>query len=73
VDAARSVSTSAVAEGDLAALEVAEELLPLGVGGRAVLFCRAQLAAAGEERPVTCNYLLRVDRLWRSQISELSE
>ena len=73
MDTASSPGPAAVAECDLAALEVAEELLPLGVGGRAVLFCRAQLAAAGEERPVTCNYLLRVDRLWRSQISELSE
>src|SRR4029077_8667544 len=39
---------AAGAGGDLAVLEVAEELLPFGVGGGAVFLAGAQGAAAGE-------------------------
>ena len=48
VDAAGGVGASAVAEGDAAALEVAEELVPLGVGGGAVFLAGAQLPPAGD-------------------------
>ncbi len=41
VDAAGPVGAAAVTEGDLAAFEVAEELLPFGFGGRAVFLGRA--------------------------------
>jgi hypothetical protein len=41
MDAWGVVGAAAVAEGDLAAFEVAEELLPLLVGGGAVLLGRA--------------------------------
>jgi hypothetical protein len=51
------------ADGDLAAFEVAEEFLPLGVGGGAVLLCWAQRTAAGEERPVGFDCLCGVDGL----------
>ena len=63
VDAACPVGAAAVTEGDLAPFEVAEELFPFGFGWRAVFLCRAQLAAARQERPVTGNDLLRVDRV----------
>jgi hypothetical protein len=63
VDAACPVGAAAVAAGGLAAFEVAGEFLPSGFGGRAVFLCGAQLAAAREERPVTGDDLLRVDRV----------
>jgi hypothetical protein len=62
VDAGRAERPGAGAGGYLAPFEVAEELFPFGFGGRAVFLCRAQLAAAREERSVTGNDLLRVDR-----------
>ena len=51
MDAACSPGAAAVAEGELAALEVAEELFPFGVGRGAVLLTGPQGAAAGDERP----------------------
>ena len=63
VDAGGSVGAAAVAQGELAALEVAEELLPFLVGGGAVLRGRAQGAAAGEERAVAVDGFVGVDRL----------
>ena len=67
------VGAAAVAEFDLAALEVPEELLPFGFGRRAVFLGRPQVAAAGDEGTVGCDRLVGVDGLWRSQISEPSE
>src|SRR6266516_6397346 len=63
VDARGVVGAAAVAEGDLAAFEVAEELGPFGVGGGPVLRGRAQRPAAGDECPVAVDHLFGVDRL----------
>jgi hypothetical protein len=73
MEAARTVCPAAVPECDPPALEVAEEFLPLGVGRRPVLFAGPEFAAAGDERPVAGDGFLGIDRLWRSQVSELSE
>jgi hypothetical protein len=73
VDAAGGVGASAVAEGDAAVLEVAEELFPFGVGRGAVFFAGPELAAAGDEGAVAADGFFWVDGLWRSQVSELSE
>ena len=62
VDAASGVCASAVAECDAAALEVAEELVPLGVGGGAVFRAGAELAAAGDECLVATDGFLGVGR-----------
>jgi hypothetical protein len=62
VDAAGAVGSPAVAEGDAAALEVAEELVPFGVGGGAVFLAGAELAAAVDEGAVAVDGLLGVDR-----------
>src|SRR5947207_988707 len=51
VDAAGPVGAAAVAERDAPALEMAEGLLPFGVGGRAVFLAGAEGAAAGDEGP----------------------
>ena len=48
----RSERATAVADGDLAALEVAEEFLPIGVGGCAVFVGGAERPPPGEERQV---------------------
>src|SRR5213078_2020746 len=61
VDAASPVGAAAVAERDAPALEMAEELLPFGVGGRAVFLAGAQGAAAGDECPVSVDDFLGVD------------
>ena len=63
VDAAGPVGAAAVAERDLAALEVAEELLPFGVGGGAVFLAGAQGTAAGDEGPVAVDDFLGIDGL----------
>ena len=63
VDAAGPVGAAAVAERDPAALEMAEELLPFGVGGGAVFLAGAQGPAAGDECPVTVDDLFGVDGL----------
>jgi hypothetical protein len=47
--------------GYLAALEVAEELLPFGVGGGAVFLAGAQRAASGEVGEVGLDGLVGVD------------
>jgi len=49
VDAGGVVGAAAVADGDLAALEVADEFGPFGVGGGAVFLAGAQCAAAGDK------------------------
>jgi len=64
VDACGVVGAAAVAEGDLAEFEMAEELGPFGVGGGAVLFGRPQSAAAGNEGPMAVDSLFRVDGLY---------
>ena len=48
----RAVGAAADTELDLASLEVAEETIPLGVGGFAALLAGTQRAASGQERPV---------------------
>ncbi len=55
MDAGGAVGSPAVAEGELAVLEVAEELLPFGVGQGAVLPAGAGGPAAGDERPVAAD------------------
>ena len=72
MDAAGGVGASAVAECDAAALEVAEELFPLGVGGGAVFLAGAQLPPSGDVGAVAVDGFLGVGGLWRSQISQLS-
>jgi hypothetical protein len=52
VNAARPVCPAAVAEGEPAALEVAEELLPFLVARGPVFLAGPQRPAAGDERPV---------------------
>jgi hypothetical protein len=63
VDAAGSVCPAAVTQGELAALEVAEELFPFGVGRGAVFAAGPQCPAAGDERAVPCDDFLGVDGL----------
>jgi hypothetical protein len=63
VDATDGVGASAVAECDATALEVAEELVPLGVGGGAVLLAGARLPAAGDVSAVAVDGLLGIDGL----------
>jgi hypothetical protein len=63
VDAAGSVGAAAVAEGELASFEVAEELVPFFIGGGAVFLAGTQLAAAGDECPVAVDCFFGVDGL----------
>src|SRR6188508_1562461 len=63
VDAGGVIGAAAVADGDLAALEVADELGPFGVGGGAVFLGGAQRAAAGDEGAVAVDHFLGVDGL----------
>ena len=63
VGAAGGVCAAAVAECDAAALEVAEELLPFGVGRGAILFAGPELRSAGGERPLAADGFLGVDGL----------
>ncbi|MFF3468490.1 hypothetical protein [Streptomyces sp. NPDC002619] len=62
VDAVGAVGASAGADGELAAFEVAEEVLPLGVGGGAVFLGGPQGTAAGDEGAMGFDGLFRVDR-----------
>src|SRR5581483_10601187 len=62
MDAAGAVCAPAVTEGEPAALEVAEEFFPFGIGRGTVFFAGAQFAAAGDERPVAVDGLFRIDR-----------
>jgi hypothetical protein len=59
--AACSPGTPAVAQGNPAALEVAEELVPFGVGGGAVFFGGAELSAAVDEGAVAVDGFFGVD------------
>ena len=63
VDAGGVVGAAAVADGDLAVFEVADELGPFGVGGGAVFLGRAQRAAAGDEGAVAVDGFLGIDGL----------
>ncbi len=63
VDAWCAEGAPTAADGDLAALEVAEELLPFLVGGLAVFLGGAQRASAGDERQVGGDGLVGVDGL----------
>jgi len=63
VDAWRAEGPAAGPGGDLPALEVAEELGPFLVGGRAVFLAGPQGAAAGQERQVGLDGLFGVDGL----------
>src|SRR5216683_7529886 len=58
----RSVVTAADAEGDLAQLEVRQELVPFGNGELPVFFAGPFGPAAGDERPVVGDHVLGVDR-----------
>ncbi|MFI2207905.1 hypothetical protein ACH47Z_46250 [Streptomyces sp. NPDC020192] len=62
VDARGAERASADADGEVAALKVAEEGIPLLRGGGAVLLTGAQGAAAGDERAMGLDGLGRVDR-----------
>jgi len=62
VKAGSAVCPAAVAERELAPFEVAEELVPFGLGGSTVFLAGAQLAAAGDERPVAVDGFLGIDR-----------
>ena len=62
MDAAGAVCPAAVAERDPAALEVAEELVPLLGARGAVFFAGPEFAAAGDECPVTAYGLLGIGR-----------
>ena len=63
VDAGGVVGAAAVADGDLAAFEVPDELGPFGVGRGAVFLAGSQRAAARDERPVAVDHLFGVDGL----------
>jgi hypothetical protein len=62
VDARSAEVAGAHAQLDLAELEVAQELVPLGRAEVSVFFAGAQGAAAGDERPVAGDDVLGVDR-----------
>jgi hypothetical protein len=61
VDAGCAVGPAAGTEGDLSVFEMAEELVPFGVGGRAVFLSGPQGSAAGEEGAVAGDDFLGVD------------
>ena len=63
VDAGAAEARADVPIETFLSLEMAEELLPLVVGGNAVFLGRPQRAAAGEEREVRLDGLFRVDGL----------
>src|SRR5215475_6275955 len=63
MNAGRVVGAAAVADGDLAAFEMADELGPFGVGGGAVFLGGPQCATAGDEGTVAVDHFLGVDGL----------
>jgi hypothetical protein len=67
------VGAAAVADGDLAAFEVPDELGPFLIGRDPVFLAGAQRTPAGDECPVAVDHLFGVDGLWRRQILQLSE
>src|SRR4029077_14950433 len=62
MQARRSEVAGAGAQGDLAQLEVAEELVPFLRREVAVFLCRSQPASARDEGPMVGDDVLRVDR-----------
>jgi hypothetical protein len=63
VDARGGVGAAAGADGDLAALEVAEELLPFLLGRCPVFLAGTNRATAGDECPVAVDDFLGIDGL----------
>ena len=63
VDAGGVVGAAAVADGDLAALEMAEEFGPFLVAGGVVFLAGAQCTPAGDEGPVPVDRLFGGRRL----------
>ena len=63
VDAAGAVGAAAVAEGEPAPMEMAEEFDPFLVGRGAVFLAGAQFAAAGDEGAVAADRFFGVDSL----------
>jgi hypothetical protein len=62
-DEPRPGRPASISGGDLAPLEVAEELLPFLVGGDPVFLGGVKRPAAGQERQVGSDGFLGVDRL----------
>ncbi len=62
MDAGGSERAPAGAGGDLAVFEVAEELGPFGVGGDAVFLARPKCPPPGQERQMSLDRLIGVDR-----------
>jgi hypothetical protein len=56
-----AAGSTAVADSDLAALEAAEELLPLLLGGAAVFLAGPRVPVAGDERAVPVDGFLGID------------
>jgi len=73
VNARRAECAPAYSGRDFPALEVAEEFLPFLFAGDAVFSAGPLCPPPGEERQVGLDGLLRINGLWRSQISELPE
>jgi len=63
VDAGGGVGTAASTEGELAVLEMTEELVPFLLGGHPVFLGRAQRAASGDERAVPIDDFRGIDGL----------
>src|SRR6476660_8361082 len=64
---------AAAAKGDLPQLEVGQEFVPFLGAEVAVFLARPLGSAAGDEGPMMRDHVFGVDRLWWSQIFELSE
>ena len=71
VDAGCGEGSAACPERNFPSLEMAEELLPFGVGGGAVFLPGTGGPPPGDEGTVRRDDLFGVDRLWGSQILEL--
>ena len=61
--ATRAVCPAAFAERDLPTLEMAEEIIPFGIGRYAIFLARAQGAAARDEGSMSVDRLLWIDGL----------
>jgi hypothetical protein len=73
MDARRSVGPAAVAEFELAEMEMLLELRPFGVGRFAILLAGAHRSAPVDEGAVVADEVILEDRKWRNQILEVSE